>query len=75
MLTMLTFSPYLFNIVLEVLGSNKTSKGDQRDSNWKIKCQIAAICKPYDHTNNFNKVAGYRINSKKLVDLLGTNDK
>jgi hypothetical protein len=28
-------SPYLFNIVLEVLNSNSTTKKDQGDTNWK----------------------------------------
>jgi hypothetical protein len=41
-------SPYLFNIVLEVLESKKTTKKVQRDTNWKRRNQNITICRLYD---------------------------
>jgi hypothetical protein len=42
-------SPYLFNIVLEVLaGTNKTTKGDQGDISCKRRSQSITICTWYD---------------------------
>ena len=41
-------SPYLFNIVLEVLASNKTMKEDQGDTNWKARSQNITTCRRYD---------------------------
>jgi hypothetical protein len=39
-------SPYLFNIVLEVLArAFKTTKGRQRDTNWKGRSQNITICR------------------------------
>ena len=38
------FSPYLFNIVLEILARViKTTKGCQRDTNWKVRNQDITI--------------------------------
>jgi hypothetical protein len=36
-------SPYLFNIVLEVLARTKTTKGDQEKTNWKGRSQSITI--------------------------------
>ena len=38
-------SPYLFNIVLEILASNSTTKGDQGDTNWKGRSQNITFCR------------------------------
>jgi hypothetical protein len=38
-------SPYLFNIVLEVLASNKTMKEDQGDTYWQRRSQGITICR------------------------------
>ena len=69
-------SPYLFNIVLEVLArAIKTTKGDQEDTNWKRSQTLFAddnivyISDPKNSTkellqliNIFSNVAGYKIN-------------
>jgi len=42
-------SPYLFNIVLEILPrKNQKTKGCPRDTNWNGKSQNITICKCYD---------------------------
>ena len=58
--------------------SNKTTKGDQGNSNWKWRSQAIVICRWYDSihkwsqklyqgtptTDIFSNVTGYKINSK-----------
>ena len=38
-------SPYLFNIVLEVLARAIKQKGGERDTNWKGRSQNVTICR------------------------------
>jgi hypothetical protein len=82
-------SPYLFNIVLEVL----VRAIHQGDTNWKGRSQnitislfaddmIVYISDPKNSTgellnliNSFSDVAGYKINSKKSMTFLHTKDK
>ena len=67
-----------------------TTKGEQGDTNWKRKSQSITIWRCYNSIhkwpknstrkllqliNKFSKVAVYKINSKKSVALLYTNDK
>ena len=41
-----SLSPYLFNIVLEVLArAIQTAKGDQGDTNWKGRSQNNTFCR------------------------------
>ena len=84
-------SPYLFNIVLEILArairQQKEIKGIQiRKEEVKISLfaddMIVYISHPKNSTreflqliNNSSKVAGYKINSNKSVVLLYSNDK
>ncbi|KAL6058354.1 hypothetical protein STEG23_024193 [Scotinomys teguina] len=84
-------SPYLFNIVLEVLArairQHKEIKGIQiRKEEVKISLfaddMIVYLSDPQNSTkellqliNTFSNVAGYKINSKKSVALLYTKDK
>ena len=84
-------SPFLFNIVLEVLAiairQHKGIKGIQIGKD-EVKLSLFAddmivyISDPKDSTkellqliNTFSNVAGYKINSKKSVALLYTKDK
>lgn len=84
-------SPYLFNIILEVLArairQQKEIKGIQIGKE-EVKVSLFAdgiivyISDPQSSTrellqlmNNFSKVAGYKINSNKSVAFLYTNDK
>jgi hypothetical protein len=84
-------SPYLFNIVLKVLArairQQKEIKGVQTGKE-EVKISLFAdnmivyVSDPKNSTkellnliNNFSKVAGYKINSNKLVAFLYTNDK
>ena len=84
-------SPYLFNIVLEVLArairQQKEIKGIQIGKE-EVKISLFAddmivyISDPKNSTrellnliNNFSKVAGYKINSNKSVAFLYTKDK
>ncbi|KAK7796718.1 hypothetical protein U0070_023578 [Myodes glareolus] len=84
-------SPYLFNIVLEVLAiairQHKEIKGiligkDEVKLSLFADDMIVYISDPKNSTkellqliNTFSNVAGYKINSKKSVALLYTNDK
>ncbi|KAL6036550.1 hypothetical protein STEG23_024646, partial [Scotinomys teguina] len=84
-------SPYLFNIVLEVLArairQHKEIKGIQiRKEEVKISLfaddMIVYLSDPQNSTkellqliNTFSNVAGYKVNSKKSVALLYTKDK
>ncbi|KAL6084019.1 hypothetical protein STEG23_029934 [Scotinomys teguina] len=84
-------SPYLFNIVLEVLAraiqKHKEIKGKQiRKEEVKISLfaddMIVYLSDPKNSTkellqliNTFSNVAGYKVNSKKSVALLYTKDK
>ncbi|KAL6042422.1 hypothetical protein STEG23_017316 [Scotinomys teguina] len=84
-------SPYLFNIVLEVLArairQQKEIKGIQiRKEEIKISLfaddMIVYLSDPKNSTkellqliNTFSNVAGYKVNSKKSVALLYTKDK
>ncbi|KAL6055213.1 hypothetical protein STEG23_034119, partial [Scotinomys teguina] len=84
-------SPYLFNIVLEVLArairQHKEIKGIQIGKE-EVKISLFAddmivyLSDPQNSTkellqliNTFSNVAGYKVNSKKLVALLYTKDK
>ncbi|KAK7808679.1 hypothetical protein U0070_011974 [Myodes glareolus] len=84
-------SPYLFNIVLEVLAiairQHKVIKGirigkDEVKLSLFADDKIVYISDPKNYTkellqliNTFSNVAGYKINSKKSVALLYTKDK
>jgi hypothetical protein len=85
------FSPYLFNIVLEVLAraikQQKDIKGIQIGKE-EVKIWLFAdgmivyISDPKNFTrellnliNNFSEVAGYKINSNKSMPFLYTKDK
>ena len=70
-------SPYLFNIVLEVLArAIRQKKGGQRDTNWKGRSQTIIVTQKNSTRellqliNNFGKVAGYKLNSSKSVAFL-----
>ena len=77
--------PLLFNIVLEVLATaireEKGIKGIQIGKEVKLSLfaddmilYIEAIRKLVEFTNKFGKVAGYKINTKKSLAFLYTNN-
>jgi hypothetical protein len=85
------FSPYLFNIVLDILAreirQQKEIKGLQIGKK-EVKILLCAddmivyLCDSKNSTrellsliNNFSKIAGYKINSNKSVAFLYTKDK
>jgi hypothetical protein len=86
-----TLSPYLFNIVLEVLArairQQKEIKGikigkEEVKTSLFVDDMIVYISNPKNSTrellnqiNNFSEVAGYKINSKKSLAFLYTKDK
>jgi hypothetical protein len=83
-------SQYLFYIVIEVLARTIRQQKDQGDTNWLKRNKGITICRAMivyisepknsttellQLTNNFSKVAGYKINSNKSVAFLYTKVK